>query len=183
MKNGRNLGTGNYVNIRNNNLIRDNAGNVPPADNQRVRVIIVVGDLFKIIIGPPARPALDHPEPLTFAHNINARNWVQNGEGTLISLNDLSIPPNPEDARNVKAYMKIIDVVGNPVNWCETTNMFSSVPSTGGTAPKMDLYWNGLNNLGMPVAPGVYRVVVYINYPESAKIPDARVVSKVGIKR
>jgi hypothetical protein len=184
MSNGKDLSTDNYINIRNEkSLIADKTGNFPTSANQRVRVTIA-GVIFTMYTGPnPAHPTLNHPEPMDFKNEPNAIKWVQQGQGTVISLQNLTRPLNPDDAANVKGTLKIIDVVGNTVNWCSTENLFATVPNSGGTAPKMNLYWNGLNHEGMIVAPGVYRVVVYINYPSNAKIPNSRVISKIGINR
>lgn len=184
MTNGKDITTDNFFNVREErNNLRDAPGNFPDSTNQKVKVSIG-GIVFRIIIGPnPARPTLLHADPMAFKHEPNAVVWAKAGQGVVISLQNLTRPQLPEDAQNVKGSIKIIDVVGNTVNWAETSDLFSTIPNAGGTAPALDLYWNGLNREGMPVAPGVYRVVVYINYPSRSKIADSRVITKVGIKR
>jgi hypothetical protein len=189
MSNGNNLSTDNYININTtNSLIKDAAGNFPVEANQKVQVKVIFIDVFAIFTGPnPARPTLLHqtgsfPGDMKFQHEINAMNWVRNGQGTVISLRNLARPANPVDAGKVEGTLKIIDVVGNTVNWCKTSNVFETVPNSGGAAPSMNIYWDGLNNEGMMVAPGVYRAVLYINYPSSSKIPNIKVISKIGIR-
>ena len=80
--------------------------------------------------------------------------------------------------------LKIYNVVGNVVNWQGPSNILENTNTTSGSATKIDIYWNGANKKGMMVAPGVYRVVVYLDYPATAvDLPDVRLVSKVGISR
>ena len=47
----------------------------------------------------------------------------------------------------------------------------------------MDVYWNGLNNRGMKVAPGVYRAVIYLVYSPLSGIRDVKAVQKIGVSR
>jgi hypothetical protein len=35
----------------------------------------------------------------------------------------------------------------------------------------------------MKAAPGIYRVVVYIDYPSMSRVRDVKVVKKVGVSR
>jgi hypothetical protein len=184
MSNGKDLTTDNFMNILSENrLVRDNAGNFPDDVNQKVRISFG-GIVMTIFAGPnPAHPTLMHPDQLKFAHEPNAINWVRQGQGTIISIKNITRPASPDDAGKVRGVMKIIDVIGNTVNWCETSDLFGSIPNGNGSTPGMNLYWNGLNERGMMVAPGVYRVVVYINYPSMAKIANVKVIAKVGISR
>jgi hypothetical protein len=81
----------------------------------------------------------------------------------------------------VKGTLKIYDVVGNTVNWGNTDDLFHGVPDNNQTAPSFDFYWNGLNANGMKCSPGVYRVVIYIDYPGASNISDVKLIKKVGL--
>jgi hypothetical protein len=179
MSNGKNLTSNNYLNIQSeDSLVRDNNGNFPTDVNQRVQVMMGAV-VLQIATGPnPARPALMHSEPMAFQNNQNAVTWARQGQGTYISLKNLTRPLNPDDAKSVSGTLKILDLVGNTVDWCSTNDIFDNL---GNTAQSMNIYWNGLNHTGMPVAPGVYRFVVYVNYPGASKISNAKAVIKMGI--
>jgi hypothetical protein len=86
-----------------------------------------------------------------------------------------------------KGYVKIYDVIGNVVNYVILNNLLKGA-NTDSTSVTIDLYWNGANGRGMLVAPGVYRVVAYIDYP--APLPgtrdvltDKRLIQKVGVRK
>jgi fibro-slime domain-containing protein len=183
MDNSKDLSTNNYINLNFiNSKIKDVAGNPPAEINQRVKVYVVYIDIFAIFTGPnPARPSLAHPEPLEFKHNSNAITWAKQGQGTVISLKNIPVPQNADGPKNVSASIKILDVIGNTVNWISTSDAFAGINISGGMIPEMDIYWNGLNKNGMVVAPGIYRSVLYINYPSNSKIPNVKVISKLGI--
>jgi hypothetical protein len=180
MSNGKDLTSANYINIRyEDSLVRDRAGNFPTVVNQRVPVTIDAV-AFHITTGPnPARPTQMHSEPMQFEDNPNAVTWARQGQGTYISLTNLTRPSNPDDASNVSGNLQIMDVVGNTVDWCNTKDIFGNPKNS---VQFIHIYWNGLNHRGMAVAPGVYRVVVMVNYPGSAKIPNSKSAIKIGIK-
>jgi hypothetical protein len=182
MSNGHDLNAGNLINIRTDNIqLQDRRGNVTPVQNRLVRVTIDGSTVTLVVINNPAVPSIRHvPDgQLQFTHESNARQWVRNeGAGTLISIGNL-LPPGPEVQEKVKGWMKIYDAIGNSVNWGDNQDIFSSV----GNGYTMDIYWNGLNREGMAVAPGIYRAVIYIDYPKSAGIADIKRVKKLGIQR
>jgi hypothetical protein len=116
---------------------------------------------------------------LQLQHNPNARNWVNSDRaGIVITIRNLV---QPEGAGKVKGTMKIYDVVGNPVTWMASNDLFGAPEMNGRTS--MDIYWNGLNNQGMKVAPGIYRAVLYLDYPSSSRIGNVKGVLKLGVTR
>jgi hypothetical protein len=116
-----------------------------------------------------------------FAHNPSARDWVRTDRaGTVLTF---QIAPPSDSTQTVKGYIKIYDVIGNLVNQANDPDLIHSLPpGIGGSVYDVDLYWNGSNEIGMPVAPGVYRVVIYVEYKE-AKYNNSRMVTNVGIAR
>ena len=83
----------------------------------------------------------------------------------------------------VSAQMKIYDLVGNLVNYEKTDNLLAGFKAGDlkSSGLNVDIYWNGSNRKGMLVAPGVYRVVLFIRYPSNLGFPDTKFVKKVGI--
>ena len=101
--------------------------------------------------------------------------------GTRISLT-LPIPPQGE-SRRVDASIKIYDIVGNLVQSGRQENILDQVPdyqSPPGGECALNLFWRGQNDKGLPVAPGVYRAVIYLDY-ESQACPDRRLAADIGI--
>ena len=193
MTNNRDLTDKNYLNIRTPNpTLRDNRvnytgahyGNYPDSMNQKVRVELD-GNVVTINVNP-------NPSPSTYRHvtngeiqlsnNSEAARWVRNEHaGVVITVSTVRFPP---DGTTLNAYLKIYDVVGNVVNWQGPSNILENNSTTSGSAANIDIYWNGANKKGMLVAPGIYRVVVYLDYPANAvNLPDVRLVSKIGISR
>lgn len=182
MSNGHDLNTGNLMNIRTDNIpLQDSNGNITPVQNRLVRVTIEGSTVTLAVYNNPSVPTIRHISSgeLQFTHERNARQWVRSdGAGTLISIGNI-LPPGPEVQEKVKGWMRIYDAVGNSVNWGENQDIFSSI----GNGYTMDIYWNGLNREGMAVAPGIYRAVIYIDYPKTAGMADIRRVKKLGIHR
>ena len=68
------------------------------------------------------------------------------------------------------------DFAGNPVISGTNDNILKSIPNfvrDTSTAYDIDIYWNCFSREGMPVAPGIYRIVIYAipnyaipNHPE-----------------
>jgi hypothetical protein len=96
----------------------------------------------------------------------------------------LTIPEEGND-RAVTAYVRIYDIVGNLVQSADQLDLLSSVANVdrlSGHEIDFNIYWGGQNIDGLPVAPGVYRAVVYIDYA-SPKYADTRLSTNVGISR
>lgn len=181
MTNGKDLTDGNLFNLKADSVsMQDRFGNVTPVRNRLVRVTIEGSIATVVLFNNPSVPALTHVQNgiLQFRHEVNARQWVRTEHtGVLISLNNLT-RPDPSVQEKVKGSMKIYDVVGNTVNWGTNQDIFESIGGGSG----MDIYWNGYNHEGMKVSPGVYRAVIFIDYPGASKIRDLKIVDKIGIR-
>jgi fibro-slime domain-containing protein len=184
MSNGQLLNDQNLVNILTpSSQIKDkNSGNVPTPVNQKVRVRMKGPPIITIYPNPsPSNFTRIPPGFLDLVHNDNARTWVKNDHsGIVISLGNIFRPS--ADQGTVKAYLKIYDVVGNIVN-SATTNDLLKLNSGPSVQQTVDIYWNGSNAKGMKVAPGVYRTVVYVEYPPKSGYGDAKFINMVGISR
>jgi hypothetical protein len=188
MSNGHDLNTDHWVNIRwASPVMLDRPGNAPAETNQRVRVEVEGSPTHIVIPRNPSGPSVTHVQTpiLEFKHTPEASKWVNQGPGggVVIAIKNIIIPTVDKD--KVKAYWKIYDMAGNIVTWASTDNFFGSIPD-GLSLERNEgyqLYWNGLNRKGMTVAPGIYRSVIYIDYPSSSRIRDLQLVSKIGMHR
>ena len=100
----------------------------------------------------------------------------------------LVIPDEKET--KVRIRIKIYDAVGNMVQSGVQDDILKSLRPSGDkdslTLYDADIYWNGYSKKKMPVAPGVYQVVIYREYYGSQvakEYGDARMIAKVGISR
>lgn len=186
MTNGNDLRSRQYLNIRGTDLITDKSGqaNVPTEDNLKVRVRIVGPPPTKVTSFPnPTRPVFRRESPGTFraVHEPRARQWaLDDRSGTVLTM---AVPvPDIGEPQQIEVFVKIYDMVGNLVHEAQNPDLVAGLARDGGSVQNVDLYWNGSNAKGMPVAPGVYRVVVYLDYA-SKKHEDARLQTNVGIGR
>jgi hypothetical protein len=189
MTNGSDLGPTNYFSINTGSgIVADKAGgNAPVPDNRKVRVEIVGNTTQQIAAIPnPTRPTFRHTSPGEFNawHEPQAWRWTRD-EGSGAVLRFTLVIRDINDDQRIKIMVKVYDVVGNLVQTTQENDLLN--PSGNGTRiPRdagiytVDLYWNGSNKNGMAVAPGVYRVVVYLDYA-SSKYEDVRVYTMVGI--
>ncbi|MBN2188185.1 MAG: VWA domain-containing protein [Chitinispirillaceae bacterium] len=168
--------------------------NAPNDNNRKVRVDVHGEDGPAAAIPNPATPGDRYEEPGEFnvEHNPLAVGWADpvSGCGTAIRIDF----PNPDPGVCVWLQMTIYDMVGNGVQSGLTNDLLADMAGRDEQANTTglvtaDIYWNGYNAAGMMVAPGVYRVVAYIDYRDaiegsglSLKFPDKRKVVKVGIK-
>jgi hypothetical protein len=118
---------------------------------------------------------------LNFSNNPNARDWVRTERaGTVITF---QIAPSSNSNETVTGFIKVFDEVGNLVNSASTQDALASVtydPNDGGGAIDYDIYWNGSNQRGLRVAPGVYRILVYLTYTAPANTKQ-RLSGTVGV--
>jgi len=134
---------------------------------------------------------------------VDAKKWAyEEGGGVLIRIT-LSLPnvetlrqQNPtlsEDSllsiiKNIKlpAFLKIYDFVGNTVNYAETSNLLKKLPSEALSGRysvyDLDLFWNGFNKGGMPVAPGIYRFVLKSSSNHPLYRWEEKFVKTIGIR-
>ena len=196
MSNGNDLYQRHWLNIKtippNEVVLKDKApaGNVPDTINQRVNVIVRNGEPTLIVIPNPSRGTFQRVQGgiIPDIHSDAYRTWVQTDRaGTVISIGNLRIPNGyrtDDPATWPKGYIKIYDVVGNTVTSLIVANWLNGARVDTSSSATVDRYWNGANAQGMMVAPNVYRVVAYVDFPSSQKdLQDKRLVLKVGITR
>jgi hypothetical protein len=186
MSNNKDLGARNWMNIRTSPaLLRDDIGNVPDSTNRKVQVEIQSIAIIKTFPNPAVatKIQINNGEDLTIevvkpGEKSQAKTIVLERKqgGSVIAIEGIIVPP--PNTGSVRLTMKVYDVAGNSVIWTATDDLFSrsSLPGTS-----VYLYWNGFNQQKMKVAPGVYRAVVYVDYPPLSNIKDLKTISIVGI--
>ena len=189
MSNGADLTDTNYIDIRAPNpLIQDQYGNVPPQDNHRCRVAIAGNAIGLTVFPNPTKGTFKHPTQSGNNGDIDlfdqpqAQQWVeQDNAGFVLLLQGVKWPQT--GTGYIRANMEIYDIVGNLVNSAQTDNLFKNSQQGNSGSADVTIYWNGANHKGMLVAPGIYRAVVYINYPaNSLNYKNARLVKSLGVK-
>ena len=91
-----------------------------PGHRRGDRGIVVTINTYPNPSGPTVKRVTDYLN-LQFAHNANARNWVNmDHAGIVITIGNIT-PPN--GGGKVKGEMKIYDVVGNTVNWMKSDDI------------------------------------------------------------
>jgi fibro-slime domain-containing protein len=184
MNNGKDLTDRDYLSIRTDTAaIADAAprANVAVDTNQRVAVVIRADTPDHLVIAPnPSGPTLREEAAgvLHCANNPLARNWVRNDRaGVIITF---KIMPFSGSDAIIKGHLKIYDAVGNLVNYADNDDIIPSEWRTSATtAHDMDIYWNGTNRKGMLVAPGIYRVFLYLESSSG----NRRLSGTIGIAR
>lgn len=181
MENGKDLMTRHFININvEPGIITDaQAGlNEPAADNRRVRI--------ELITKPPdIAPSFPNPTRATFRreapgvlnlqHQPLARHWARDDRaGSVITI---SVTRPAEGT--IRAYLKIYDMVGNLVHSVINTDLLDGLPPYT-SVYDIDVYWNGSNEKGMIVAPGVYRFVIYLDYDKD-NLKDTKLFGNIGI--
>lgn len=174
-------------------LIVDDAQNPPRLDNRRVQVV-VIGDPSDPVVYPnPTRPTFRRVPPgrTIWGHQPGAVDWVALDRSGIVVTYTIPLPLQPDGTsgpgpNKVEQFIKIYDMVGNLVDEGSVRDLvqqymdaehISEVPSSSITP---GFYWNGSNKLGMAVAPGAYRIFVYLNYT-SPNQKDIKKAITVGI--
>jgi hypothetical protein len=203
MLNGNDLNGRNLLNIDSvNKYVVDAVPgryNAPNDNNQKVRVVVKGKEGPLLPIPNPASPYIGYPGngpgQFNMSDNPQAPGWadvLHGGHGGAAFSFDF---PNPVPGVALECWIKIYDMVGNVVqaglnrDYLSTiTNLDNQGTSTGLITSY--LYWNGTNARGMVVAPGVYRVVLYLHFKDEVpgsglarQYADEKKVSQVGISR
>jgi fibro-slime domain-containing protein len=195
MSNGKSLYQMHWLNIKTtpapSPVLKDKAaGNIPDSMNQKVNVLVKNGEPTLLVIPNPSRGTFQRVQGgiIPDIHNDAYRTWViTDRAGSVISIGNLRIPngysrTNP--ATWPRGYIKIYDVVGNTVTTLLVQDWLNGATIDTSSSATVDRYWNGANAQGMMVAPNVYRVVAYVDFPASEKdLKDKRLIIKVGILR
>ena len=162
--------------------------NIPSVNNQKVPVTVLSTIPNTLIVGPnPATPTFRRKGPgvLELIDEPNALTWVTTDRGGTVLQFSVVRTSNPK--QSVTGYLKIYDVVGNPVYEAIQNDDILTDYSRGlgdSTVYKVHIYWNGSNKKGMKVAPGVYQAFLYLTFnnpPSPAK--KQKLVGAIGIKR
>lgn len=181
MSNDNDLTDQHYVNIiAANKPLRDRNGNFPIKENQKVRVKVTGGKITLDIYPNPSKGTYKHPSGNELINEPNADKWAYEGESGLV----ICIGNVPATLKGkIRASMKIHDVIGNVVFRAESDDLLKNktVTTLPTSVTSIKFFWNGSNSRGMIVAPGTYRVVVYVNFPPEADIKDTRLIKKAGI--
>lgn len=154
-------------------------GNFPDPDNQLVRVQLlgIPGPDLSPFPNPATATARRVPAGVIFArHEPNARTWVKTDRSGVVLNFDLMVPSAEEDLK-VKCIVKIYDAVGNQVITRTNNNLLESISKSDlqksrGSLYDIDLYWNGFTGRKMKAAPGIYKVMVYLEYYGSKSAND-----------
>jgi hypothetical protein len=184
MTNKHDLTTRDYINIVWTDSLKrltDNKtpANSPAEDNRLVQVVVKGTPAEQIIVTPnPSGPNFTHtsspynngPGEFQLAYNPRARDWVRvDRSGVVLTFNIApSINPSTGLPEKISGYIKIYDMVGNVVQEKTNDDMLPATWADSSVHP-FDMYWNGSNSRGMRVAPGIYRAVLYLKYPEFPK--------------
>ncbi|MCU0608893.1 MAG: hypothetical protein MUF22_03885, partial [Chitinispirillaceae bacterium] len=172
--------------------VADMASEVTPAPGNRLERVKVVGDPGAVIvIGPnPMLPTVRRKPSgvLDVRNEPEASKWVTQDRSGAVMKFDFKAPTY-QDARNggvkVRVAIKIYDLAGNLVQSSKNDDF---APGETNSITKATVYWNGTNGRGMAAAPGVYRVVAFVNYWDngsgaSRSYTDTKHITKVGVGR
>jgi hypothetical protein len=131
-----------------------------------------------LIVPNPSRPSLNRERPGTLlcSNNPQARTWVGTDQaGVLMTF---KLMPFEGSTERIKARIMIYDAIGNIVNSSENSDIIPPEWRSGATTVHdMNLYWNGTNGQGMSVAPGIYRVFIFLETNTQKK----RLIGTIGI--
>jgi len=200
MTNGNELYANNYLGIRTDPecLITDRAlpqHNTPDPDNVPARVVPYGQPAFNPVVYPnPAPPSpvagtqwqfVPGHSPASYAEG--ARTWVRTHPGFAVEA--LLTVPDVGCSHVIRVYRRWYDIVGNLVGAAFCPDLLSSMVARDptlvlnpGETVLASWIWDGYNQRGMPVAPGVYREVIYLDY-ECADKDDERAVINYGVTR
>jgi hypothetical protein len=167
-------------------------GNYPNLLNKKVQVKVITSGEAELIIGPaPTSPTPNRVAPgvLNASHEPSARQWVRDDHAGMVFSVKVAIP-SLEDRKTVKAecFIKIYDAIGNQVwsikNKDITESLLKNSRNADSSVVDFDTYWNVYNSNGMKVAPGIYKVILYINYSglNAEKYPNIKVTGKAGVE-
>jgi hypothetical protein len=195
--NGNDISSRNFISLNDSipyvKDISGGTGNTPISRNVKINVLII-NSLPPVLqsVPNPASPTFSRVKPgeLKIVHEPDARSWVRTDHGGTVITFPVAIPDVGESMK-IRCKVKIHDLAGNVVIANEQPDILSTIPSVirDGRASTydIDLYWNGSNLSGMKVSPGVYKIVVSLQYTgksnNNSKYKDTRIVGILGIGR
>lgn len=168
-------------------------GNNPIKDNKKTPVVIIKAPPPVLNLVPnPSSPTFVRIQPgiILIQHEMDARSWVYNDKGGTVITFPIVVPGKDEPAIKLKCKLKIYDLAGNLVIENQNNDILKTLPeSIKGFVSiyDCDIYWNGSNSQKMKVAPGVYKVVVNLEYSgvtnNAGKYKNARILGLLGIEK
>ncbi|MDO5576996.1 MAG: hypothetical protein Q4F84_07940, partial [Fibrobacter sp.] len=163
--------------------------NFPDSLNQKVRVVVTGPQPTTIDLGPNPTIPTERRVPagqFLAVHEPNARRWVREDHaGTVITfplvISTLNLD-SLSDAVKLRCNVKVYDLVGNMVNSAKNEDILESIrrnvvpalqrraqtSSEDASVYPLDIYWNGFSKKKVRVAPGVYKIVVALEYHGSS---------------
>jgi fibro-slime domain-containing protein len=177
MSNDADLRPVHWLSIKTNDYVMDasqskNEQNDPANKKVQTNVRSTYPDVV-IPVPNPTGPTYLHAGAgvLQFMNQPQARQWVFNDKAGVVLTFKVPPPSSGNGTRlKVGGHIFIYDIIGNLVNWDETDDIYAANFDLSGTSSSYDydLYWNGSNRHGMPVSPGAYKVIIYLDFPPPA---------------
>ncbi len=166
------LGTNHYVNLKTfpHAVIDRQAHNAPDPNNRKVNFTLGNEPFEEAVPFPnpgSGDPNLVPPGKFEPWHNPNAITHIKGGGKGLVIQFPTYVPHR--DSGVVKAQMKIYDLAGNLVHSEKSDDLLrdSKLNAESRSYTQINVYWNGYNSKGMKVAPGIYRMVIFLDYTSS----------------
>jgi len=124
-------------------------------------------------------------------HNPNAIQHIRNGGGGAVFQVPVYIARSSENGPpdKIMCQVKVYDLAGNLVSSGKEEDLLrvpGSDLSTGSdTYTHMDMFWTGYNSKGMKSAPGTYRIIVQLSYPDTKdpKAKNKKYTGTIGIAK
>lgn len=176
MTNGEELTSNHRLSINTEKADIADAGssrNAPSSKNQPV-VVDVLGTVGSIKVGPnPVRPTFNHQtDRLEVENPAEALSWIRH-DGGAVFVTDFVVPSKVDGRGGIRTMqvtgtMLIFDAIGNLVYTRE--NRDNLIPDgmrsawDPGETHQLLFYWNGITDANRAAAPGVYRVMLYLNF-------------------
>lgn len=192
MQNGKTLTDMYLFSIRADStpVVKDMNNVVPAENNQRVRVTIKKSPVTAVAGPNPTapNPSFPNPENLEYEDPSVVTNRALNNGGTAFHVT-INLPSDPNT--DVQGKLRIYDNVGNLVHTRESID--NLIPASwkesweAGVSEQIGFYWNGFNDKGMAVSPGVYRALIDFTVTSTVdgatSTQQVRRVIPLGIRR
>jgi hypothetical protein len=198
MSNGKDLNGNYFLSIRDSSreYVVDTTVRAvrPNLNNNPKRVVVGPGPVVIDLPVNPIGPTFKREDPGVFnvVNNPNAEKWIKDDkQGAVIKFAFPPLPPTEPNAQ-IACKIRIYDVIGNVVQSSDKPDFLSSGfrpdQLNNQSTVTATIYWNGSNEEGMAVAPGVYRVVVYLEYKgisaaNKKLYQDKRMIAKLGVQK
>jgi hypothetical protein len=166
--------------------------NYPNSNNVQVKVLIIGDPDHELKIYPnPASADERHTAAGTFIlrHDPQAYDYIaKDGGGGIIFSLTFMVPDRSENVK-VKLKLKVYDAVGNQVITGEESDITSGDYKNNkldfkAGINKIEIYWNLFKTDKIKIAPGMYKVIEYLEYYGSAnasKYHDSRKSKLFGV--